>query len=451
MKDRQIGKPIIPSSIVIHLGHPDEAAKNMTVSFIEYIKNVASSEIYPTWPEAALRANILVQITFVLNRVYNEWYPSKGYVFDITNHTGFDQKFIENREIFDNISKIVDEIFNNYIIKDDHIQPFFTEYCDGKQTQCKGLSQWGTVTLAENGKVPIEILRFYYGDDIHIITDAEVSVAIATYPGIPLKLGDMNEHIRVLKRQLNRIAQNYPALPIFEPIHEYYDIIMEQTIRKFQEIFNLNSTGIVDKSTWYKIKYLYTSVKKLSELYTEGISLEDTLLKYDLTVKVGEEGERIRGLHYFLSVIAYFDDNIPILKLDSIYNENTKTMVIAFQNEYGLPGTGEVDTATWHKLNEVYQTVLHSLPEDVLAYKDEIYPGRFLSLGMRGDDVIALKTMLATMAHIDKDFPKVEISDCYDSATERAIKYIQEKIHREVTGVTGPLEWREVVKLSKET
>lgn len=443
--DRQFGRPTIPSSIIVHLGKPDEAAKNITVSFIEYIKNVASSEVYPSWPENALRANILTQITFALNRVYNEWYPSKGYLFDITNHTGYDQKFIENREIFDNISKIIDEIFNNYIIKDNQIQPYFTEYCDGRTVQCKGLSQWGTVDLANQGMEPLAILQHYYGKDITIIQDAEVDIPIATYPGSPLKLGDMNEHIRVIKRQLNRIANNYPAIPKFEEIHEYYDIVMVDTVKIFQGIFNLNVTGTVDKSTWYKIKYLYTSVKKLSELYSEGVYLEDTALKYDLKQAEGAEGYYIQGLHYFLSVIAYFDSNVPFLKVDSVYDENTKTMVIAFQNEYNLPGTGIVDTTTWNKIKEVYQDIINDLPKDILEYKDKIYPGRFLSLGMEGTDVTALQNMLKQIGEQNESFPKVMVSGCYDTGTEEAIKAIQRDLQIDVTGVTGPLEWKEVV------
>ncbi len=448
--DRQLGKPVIPTSIIVHLGAPEVAARNITISFIDYVKNVACSEIYPTWPENAIRANILAQISFVMNRIYSEWYPSRGYLFDVTNHTSYDQKFIEGRNIFDNISKIVDEIFNNYVVKGDQVQPYFCTYCDGLATVCKGLSQWGTVDLAKQGKTPLQILQAYYGSDITIIQDAQIGEHIATYPGTPLKLGDISEHIRIIKRQLNRIAINYPAIPRLEVIHEYYDVVTERTVKKFQEIFNLTSTGIIDKATWYKVKYLYTSVKKLGDLYSEGVLLEDVELKYDLEIEVGDSGLHVQALHYYLSVIAYFDDSIPKLPLDTIYDENTKAMVLAFQAAYSLPGTGVLNIETWNKLRQVYQDLFSNLPKEALATKEWIYPGRYLSLGMRGDDVSDLQRLLRQLAIKDSSLKQVTITGCYDTATEEAIKYLQHLWHLEETGGTGPLEWREIVRQVRE-
>ncbi len=448
--NRQIGRPVIPTNILLHLGAPDEAASNITISFIDYIKNVACSEIYPTWPENCLRANILVQISFALNRIYNEWYPSQGYDFDMTSHAGYDQAYIQNRTLYENITKIVDEIFNNYIIKGDQIQPLFTPYCDGKKTQCKGLSQWQSVTLAKEGKTPIEILRYFYGKDVSIIEDAQVANNIATYPGVELKLGDMSEHIRIIKRQLNRIHNNYPAIPVFEKVHEFFDIKTEQTIKIFQDLFDLNITGIIDKSTWYKIKYLYTSVKKLADIYSEGISYEEVELKYDLEQKEGIIGVQVQAIHYFLKVIAYFNPNIPLLEVDSVYDKNTKQMVMAFQNEYGLDATGIVDTKTWNKIKEVYLMILSDLPKEVLEYKDYIYPGRFLSLGMMGTDITSLQRMLNTLAQKEKKNQEIAVTGCYDTNTEMAIKKIQEQLGLEQNGVTGPLEWRYIVNKIRE-
>lgn len=205
--------PVIPKFITVHLGRPDQPAENIRVSFADYIKNVASSEIYPTWPESAIRANILAQISYALNRIYTEYYPSRGYDFDITSSTQYDQKFIPNRDIFENISQIVDDIFNDYVVRQGSVQPYFTQYCSGTTTTCEGLSQWGTVALAEEGLVPYEILQRYYGDDINIVFNAPVAGIERSYPGAPLRLGSAGEDVRIIQRQLNRIADNYPAIP----------------------------------------------------------------------------------------------------------------------------------------------------------------------------------------------------------------------------------------------
>ncbi|MBR6533047.1 MAG: spore cortex-lytic protein, partial [Clostridia bacterium] len=202
--------PTIPETITVHLGTPDSNARNVTVPFIDYIKNVASSEIYPTWPENALRANIYAIISFALNRVYTEYYRSRVYDFDITNTTQFDQAFKEDRETFENIGYIVDEIFNDYIVRQGNVEPLFATFCNGTTSTCAGLSQWGTVDLANQGLIPFEILQNYYGQDIGIVNDAPVGFTDESYPGVPLKIGDSGNNVQIIQTQLNRIAQNYP-------------------------------------------------------------------------------------------------------------------------------------------------------------------------------------------------------------------------------------------------
>ena len=197
------GTPYIPETITVHLGSPDSNAANVTVSFSDYVKNVASSEIYPTWPENALRANIYAIVSFALNRIYTEWYRSRGYDFDITSSTQFDQKFINGREVFQNISELVDELFNDYVRRQGYVEPLFTAFCNGTTVTCKGLSQWGTVDLAEQGKTPYEILQYYYGDDIEIVKNAPVRTTMPSYPGIPLKLGSAGNDVRSLLVQDN--------------------------------------------------------------------------------------------------------------------------------------------------------------------------------------------------------------------------------------------------------
>lgn len=226
--------PFIPEYITVHLGLPDEPAENVTLPFPEYIKNVASSEIYPTWPESAIRANIYAQITYALNRVYTEFYRSQGYDFDITSTTQFDQKFIKDREIFENISNIVDDIFTSYVVKDGSVAPFFTAYCNGTTSICDGLSQWGTVPLANDGLSPIEILEYYYGNDISIVENAPISANVPSYPGVPLKLGSAGNDVRLLQQQLNRISGNYPAIPKIKNINGIFGKDTEEAVKEFQ-------------------------------------------------------------------------------------------------------------------------------------------------------------------------------------------------------------------------
>ena len=219
------GTPFIPRTIVVHLGTPSSNAENIYVDFPDYIKNVASSEIYPTWPEAALRANIYAQISYALNRYYTEWYRSQGYDFDITNATQFDQAFVPGREIYDSISNIVDDIFNSYVVRRGSIEPYFTQYCNGTTSTCDGLSQWGTVPLAQQGLGPYEILTRFYGEDIDIVTDAPVRNGQPSYPGRPLRLGDSGNAVQQMQIRLNRISANYPNIPKINPTDGNFGVL----------------------------------------------------------------------------------------------------------------------------------------------------------------------------------------------------------------------------------
>ena len=267
--------PTIPETITVHLGLPNQPAENVTVPFPDYIKNVASSEIYPTWPEAAIRANIYAQITYALNRIFNEFYRSQGYDFDITSTTQYDQTYIKGRDIYENISRIVDEIFNNYVVRQGRVDPFFTAYCNGTTTVCDGLSQWETVALAEQGLTPYQILQKFYGQDIGILENVPISANVPSYPGTALRLGDAGNTVKTIQLELNRIADNYPAIPKIEPADGVFDIATENAVREFQRIFNLTPDGIVGKPTWYQLKYIYNGVKRLNELTSEGLTLDE--------------------------------------------------------------------------------------------------------------------------------------------------------------------------------
>ena len=442
--------PVIPTEIIVHLGEPDEAARNITVPFPEYIKNVATGEIYPNWPIDAIKANILAQISFALNRVYNEWYPSKGYNFDITNSPKYDQSFVENRQFFETISQLVDDLFNDYLVKDEQVQPLFAMYCDGRVTTCNGLSQWGTVSLANQGKSPIEILRNYYGN-VSIIFNAPVEENVRTYPGFPLEVGTAGDFVRMINMQLNRIGQNYPAIPVVLNDSPYFTIETENAIKKFQEIFGLDITGIVDKSTWYKIKYIYNAVKKISDLYSEGISIDEATLLFNRVLQLGDEGQYIRTLNYLVNVISYFDPSIPYLNLSgSKFTKDTETVIKAIQNKYGLTSNGIVNANTWRVIREVYRQTIRNIPSDYYTVLNEFYPGRFLSRGMTGDDIINLQRFLYIICKNNNSIPGVVVNGVFDNLTEQSVKAIQRKYNLEETGIVSPTVWYRIVELSKE-
>lgn len=446
-----IRSPIIPTMITVHLGAPDAAARNITVPFVEYIKNVASSEIYPNWPDDALKANILAQVSFALNRIYNEWYPSKGYNFDITSSPIYDQKFTEDIQFFERTSRIVDEMFNNYIVKGNQVQPLFAQYCDGKNTTCNGLSQWGTVTLANQGKSPLEILRNYYGNDIRIIYNAPVEENIMTYPGFPVELGTSGDFVRMLKIQLNRIGRDYPAIPTIIDDSVYFNVETERAVKKFQEIFNLEVNGIVNKQTWYRIKYIYNAVKKISSIYSEGIGIDEAELLYNKIIQLGDTGGPVYALNYYINTIAYFDSSLPFLDLkEPVFTEKTKQMVTAFQKKYNIVANGIVDANTWKALREAYKQTLAIVPEVCMCDVNEFFPGKYLSFEMTGEEIINLQKFLYLICTKNHSIPGVVVNGTFDRLTRQSVIALQRKFGLEANGVVGPSTWYRIVELSKE-
>lgn len=263
-----LSRVVIPEYVIVHDGPPsDSSANDYYVRYRDYIKNVASSEIYATWPDAALRANILAIMSFTLNRVYTEWYRNKGYDFTITSSTAFDHKFVYGRNIFSNISNIVDEMFNSYLSRPNVRQPILTQYCDGQRVSCPNwMTQWGSKYLADQGYSTIEILRYYYGSSMYINTADEISGVPASWPGSNLEIGSTGDKVRMLQEQLNRIARNYPALPTIT-VDGIYGPATKAAVEKFQSIFGLPVTGIVDFRTWYRISEIYVAVSRIAELY----------------------------------------------------------------------------------------------------------------------------------------------------------------------------------------
>lgn len=262
-----LSRVVIPETVVVHTGPPtDASAKNYYVPYKDYIKNVASSEIYATWPESTIVANVLAIMSFTLNRVYTEWYRNKGFNFTITNSTAYDHFFVPGRNVYESISEVVDTIFTNFLSRPNVRQPILTQYCDGSRVTCpQWMSQWGSKTLGEQGYEPIEILRYYYGDDMYINTAEQISGIPSSWPGSDLTIGSRGQKVMQMQEQLNRIARNYPALPTIA-VDGIYGPATANAVKEFQKIFGLPQTGIVNYRTWYKISEIYVGVSRIAEL-----------------------------------------------------------------------------------------------------------------------------------------------------------------------------------------
>ena len=345
---------VIPNPITVHMGAPSAYASNVQVSFSDYVKNVASSEIYPTWPDAALRANIYAIITFALNRIYTEWYRNQGYNFDITNSTAYDQYFVYGRPIYDSISKIVDEIFNEYVRRSGQNAPYFTSFCNGTTATCQGMSQWGTVSLANRNFTPLQILRSYYPNDIEIVQTNTITGIVSSYPGTALRVGSTGLDVQTIQTYLNRIRRNYPAIPAITDNAGVFGDSTRAAVTTFQRIFNLTADGIVGKATWYKISRIYTAVARLAELDSEGNTLGIGTVPPSAVLRQGSTGQDVITLQYLLNVIGEYYPGIPVIAQDGIFGSGTRQAVIAFQNEMRLSPDGIVGTRTWNALYDTY-------------------------------------------------------------------------------------------------
>ena len=435
--------PFIPEQITVHLGKPDEPAENVTVSFPTYIKNIASSEIYPTWPESAIRANIYAQISFALNRIYTEWYLNRGYDFDITNSKQYDQSYVHGRDIFDNISKIVDEIFNSYVVRRDKIEPLFTAYCDGVNTTCNGLLQWGSVALAESAYSPYEILQYYYGEDINIIRDVPINANFESYPLYPLQLGSFGRDVSIIQYELNRISRNYPSIPKIAIVNGIFSTDTEAAVKVFQKIFNLTQDGVIGSATWYKIKYIYNAVKGLSELISEGVAPEEIESPFEISWQEGDSGIWVKLLQYYIRVLGCYYPEIPIIETTGHFDPETTEAVKAIQRKFNIIVDGVVGIQTWAVLDKVYKVIYNKIPEGCLKNKT-IYPGYMLSKGMGDKNVTLMQTYLEKISENYPSIPKVTVTGIFDEQTEAAVRAIQKEFLQENTGLIGPITWNQI-------
>jgi len=418
-------EPRIPETIVVHLGAPNSDAPNVTVSFADYIKNVASSEIYPTWPEEALRANIIAQISVALNRVYTGFYRNQGKNFDITNSPAYDQTFVYQRDIFENVSEIVDEIFNNYIRRSGNVEPLFAEFCDGIEVMCNGLYQWGSVELAERGATYDEILRNYYGDNIEIVR-APIDNSNFTPPTVPLRIGSSGRNVELMQIRLNRISRNYPGIPKIYPVDGFFDQSTEDAVRKYQEVFNLTPDGIIGTSTWNSINYIYNAVKRLYTINSEGLTVDELETSYENELKLGDSSRNVYVLQYYLAYISLFYPSVTTPATDGDFGQGTENSVRSYQRTFGLSETGVVDEITWNSIQNTYYEILSRFPYNFEEGVILPYPGRVLRIGVDGNDVRALQEYLNYIGNTYTEIPKITVDGSYGPSTAAAVnKFVE--------------------------
>ena len=348
--------PYIPQRITVHLGPPGSSAENVTVSFVDYVKNVASSEIYPTWEEAALRANILAIVSFALNRVYTEFYRSRGYDFDITSSTAYDQFFVNGRSFFTNVSRLVDDLFDDYLRRPGFVEPMAAKFCNGTTVTCEGLSQWGSQNLARQGYNTVQILRSYYGN-VEIVTDAPMQGITSSYPAYPLRRGISGPSVVIVQVELNRISQNYPAIPKISQVDGIFGAQTEAAVRKFQEIANLAVDGVVGRETWYALVRYYIAVTNMAELRSQGQRFYTISWATTNPIEQGDRGVKVEHLQYMLSVLSAYIPEIPPVTVDGIFGPATRDAVIAAQRRFGLPQTGIVDFDTWDEIYDQFSGI----------------------------------------------------------------------------------------------
>lgn len=439
----------IPEYITVHLGSPNATARNVRVPFKDYVKNVASSEIFPTWETAAIQANIYAQISFVLNRVYTVWYRSRGKDFDITNNTAFDQFFVEGRDFFQNISQMVDNIFNNFLRRQGRQEPFFASYCNGTTSTCAGLSQWGSQYLAQQGYSPIQILRYYYPDDIQIVESTNFTNNVGTFPGASLQVGSSGESVRLMQAYLNRISGNWyiPAPGFPDGI---FGVSTKNSVMAFQQIFNLSPDGVIGRSTWYEITKIYVAVKELAELSSEGERISVGASPPTTTVAINDRGEYVVELQFLLNFISLFYPSIPFVVESGVFRDDTKRAVVEFQSQFGLTPDGVVGPTTWRKLYDVYHAITGSVdvpnPPPVVPSIPP-FPGVALRLGSTGSDVMLMQNYLNTIALYYPAIPALTADGSFGPLTQTAVRAFQQQFGLTVDGVIGQITWYKIVDI----
>lgn len=439
LSPRVLTEVVIPKQITVHLGAPTASATNVTVGFQDYIANVASSEVYPTWPEEALRANILAQISLALNRIWTEWYPSRGYAFSITGSPSYDQAYVSGRTVFAVMEKLTAELFNTYVRRSGDQEPYFTEYCDGKLVTCPGMKQWGTVDRANEGKSALQILRYYYGDRVQLTTTNNIASIPSSWPGVTLKRGSTGTSVSILQRQLSRIAKDYPAFGKPE-VTGTFDAATEQAVKNFQKQFSLTADGLVGKATWYKISFIYVSVKDLAELTSEGETATGTESSGSwpgVVLRRGSKGSDVEQVQFWLSELAQFNSALPDLNVDGSFGAATEKAVKIFQQEQGLTADGVVGQATWDALYAAWLDMQSDLGGTA-------WPGVVLRRGDTGMEVRLVQYWLRLTSDNYSALSAVSVDGNFGAATEKAVTGFQSLFGLTADGLVGRTTWNKL-------
>ncbi|MCL2106066.1 MAG: peptidoglycan-binding protein [Oscillospiraceae bacterium] len=361
--------------------------------------------------------------------------------------TSYDQAFVEGRSIFANISRLVDELFNDYIVRRGQVQPMFSSYCNGTTATCKGLSQWGSYYLANQGYTPYRILQFYYGNNIDLVLNAPEGEIRESYPGRLLRRGSIGEELRTLQIMLRRVAQSFPAIPATEVNTGIFTGDTEAAVRAFQRVFGLTQDGVVGRVTWNRVVAIFNAVKRIAELDSEGISPEEARRMWSETLRMGDVGQEVQVIQYFLNFIGRFQPSIGQLETDGMFGPQTERAVREFQHIYGLTEDGVVGRATWNWIQSIYSDFYNGLSAEA---RQDFYPGYAYSSGNSGVNVRRIQFWLnALSSRIGGQYP-LTVDGEFGPATERAIRAFQQYAQVPVSGSVGPLTWMALADMYQE-
>ena len=391
------------------------------------------------WPEQALRANIHCQISLALNRIYTEWYPSKGYTFNITNSTSYDQYYVHGRTVFDVMVRITDDIFNTYLRKRGTVNPYYSEYCDGKSVTCPGLKQWGTVTLANNGRSALQILRYYYGSSIEIVRTKNIRSIPQSYPGTPLREGSAGQNVRLVQFWLKIARTVYTSLESVT-VDGKFGAGTASAVRRFQRYFGLTADGVVGQTTWQKLYEVYNDIanKLLSSSLRPG--------EYPGVLRKGSSGTAVRELQFYLYLMSAYESSIPPVSIDGKFGADTERAVRAYQRFAGLTVDGVVGRTTWNSLYGRASQLRSSGP--VVTLKRLSYPGTPLTVGSSGDTVLYYNLLLQRIAYYFSSVEAPPLADRYTDETAAATRSAQQLLGLEQTGIADADTWTAVEALS---
>ena len=392
-----------------------------------------------SWPEEALRANIIAQVSLALNRIWTEWYPSRGYSFNITGSPGYDQAYVNGRTVFAVMERLTAELFNTFVQRSGDAEPYFTEYCDGKTVTCPGMKQWGTVDRAREGLNALQILRYYYGNRVQLVTTNNIAAIPSSYPGSPLRRRNTGTNVRILQKQLSRIAKDYPSFG--KPaVTGTFDEATENSVKKFQKQFGLTADGIVGKATWYKISYIYVSIKDLAELTSEGETAEgiQSAGGWPGTVlRRGSTGSSVEQVQFWLSDLAQFDSSLVRVSVDGSYGAATERAVRAFQQKQNLTADGVVGQTTWNSLYAAWVDAQSDLGGTA-------WPGTALRRGDTGMEVRLVQFWLRLAADNYSALRTVTVDGSYGAATVSAVTAFQSLFGLTADGVVGRSTWNKL-------